>query len=460
MFQNKSNCRHKAIEEIQSQVSDLSYRMLTTHLGTVYVLFIKQLTDRPMLSEYIVKPLMEYLSGKNKLSADELASQVIYVDDCSTERETTKIADYLLNGNTVILLSWDAAYLVANIKKIESKSIESPELTYTLRGPRDSFTECLDTNLSLIRYRIKDTNLKIQIIQLGPRTKANVAVAYIENAADKNIVQDILQRITNLKPNDIIESGKLQSLLLNNRQTLFPQMGLIERSDMACNAILHGKVVVVTEGSGIALAAPQTFSDFLRSGDDWYDNRYLALFLMVIRYIALFTSFILGSLYIAIVSFHNDTLPSEYILILAMLRSNVPFNPVTGVFILEVLLEILREALLRIPKKIGPAIGIAGTIIIGQAAIASGIFSPLLLILVSTSLLASFAMPDYTITNPFRIYKFLMMILSSIFGLIGFTLGLCFILTNIVSANSFGVAFAAPVAPFKLKAFISKILKP
>ncbi|MBE6828885.1 MAG: spore germination protein [Ruminococcaceae bacterium] len=450
---NNTEKLDQTVEMIMKHLSDISKRTIANRHGKVCILFIKQLTDRMMLSEFIIKPLIEYSSSRHTLSAEELSDQVIYIDDCKTDEDFCKITEYLLNGLTVILLSWDESYLVANIKKVESKSVEDPELTYTLRGPRDSFTENLDTNLSLIRYRIKDPNLKIKMLEIGLRTKARISVSYIKDLADEKIVDEILRRIGNLEIEGLIDSGELQGLILNNKHSLFPQMGLVERSDMACSAMLRGKILIIAEGSCLALVAPKTFSEFFTSSDDLYDNKYLAAFLKIIRNIAFFSSFTLGSLYIAIVSFHNDTLPSEYVLKLAMLRSNVPFNPITGVFILEIILEILREALLRIPKQIGPAIGIAGTIIIGQAAIASGIFSPLLLIIASTSLLESFIAPDYTIMTPFRILKFIMMLLSSIFGLIGFTMGLCLILTNIISTNSFGVAFSAPVAPFNFSDF-------
>ena len=444
----------KTVEDIMAHVSGLSKRVLSGTHGDIYILYIKQLTDREMLSKFIIKPLIEYSSVRKTMTAKELASGILYVDDLIDDHDASKISDYLLNGQTVLLFSWDEDYLAANIKKVESKSIDSPELNYTLCGPRDSFTENLDTNLSLVRYRIKDQKLKIQILLVGTRTKARVAVSYIEDIANQKIVDDIIQRITDLEIDGIVESGELQSLILNNKFNLFPQMGLIERSDMACGAMLEGKIVIIVEGSALALIAPKTFIEYLKSGDDIYDNKYLGLFMTILRSMALFLSFTLGALYIAIVSFHNDTLPSEYILTLAMLRANVPFNAFTGVLILEVIVEILRESLLRVPKQIGPAIGIVGAIIIGQAAIVSGVFSPLLLIIVSTSMLASFAIPDYTLMNPFRIIKFFMMILSAVFGLIGFAMGLCLIVTNVISSNSFGVAFAAPSAPFHFYDFI------
>jgi spore germination protein KA/spore germination protein len=445
---------YESVEYIQSNVSGLSKRIIECPHGTIAVLFIKQLTDRMLLSDYIIKPLVGYASEKKKLLAKEIADRILYVDDCMSDNVENRIPEYLLNGCTVLLFSWDENYLVSNIKRVESKNIESPELNYTVRGPRDCFVEILDKNLSLIRYRIKDQKLKIKLFEVGIRTKTTVAVSYIEDIANRNIVNDVIQRITNLKIDGIVESGELQSMILDNEFNLFPQTGLVERSDMACNAMLEGKIVIIVEGSCLALIAPKTFNEFLTACDDIYDNKYLGLFMKILRSIAIFLSFTLGALYIAIVSFHNDTLPSEYILTLATLRADVPFNAFTGILILEIIVEILRESLLRIPKKIGSAIGIVGAIIIGQAAIASGVFSPLLLIVVSTSMLASFAIPDYTLINPFRILKFFMMILSAVFGLIGFTMGLCFVVTNIISSNSFGIAYTAPSAPFNLYDFV------
>ena len=264
-----SNKFNEIINNTLSHVSDISKRTITNNHGEICILYIKQLTDRTMLSNFIIKPLIEYSSVKEVLSAQDLTNRILYVDDCNFDKDKSKITDYLLNGMTVVLFSWDEVYLIVNIKKVESKNIESPELNYTLRGPRDSFTENLDTNLSLIRYRIKDQKLKIQMLQVGERTKARVAVSYIEDIANQKIRDDILQRISNLKIDGISESGELQALLLNNRFNLFPQMGLVERSDMACNAMLEGKIVIIVEGSCLALVAPKTYKEFLTSGDDY-----------------------------------------------------------------------------------------------------------------------------------------------------------------------------------------------
>ncbi|MGI6169620.1 MAG: spore germination protein [Christensenellales bacterium] len=455
---SKSSFNRIDIEKICTQISGVSMRVISCASGeNITVLFIRQLTDRSLLSDSILKPLMARAAAGKTLVPEELRDRVLCVDNCTLDDKPSQIEAYLLDGYTVLLGPWSNRYLVSDIKKIESKSIDSPELQFTLRGARDCFIENLDTNLSLIRYRIKDPRLKIVMLEVGERTKTSVAVTYIEDIANPGIVDDIIQRISGITIDGICESGKLQKEILSGKWSLFPQTGIVERSDMACSALLEGKAIILVEGSGLGLIAPKVFQEFLTSCDDIYDNKYLALLIKSLRFIALFISITLGALYIAIISFHHDTLPSEYILTLAALRSNVPFNAFTGVVQLEIIMEIIRESLLRIPKEIGGAIGIVGAIIIGQAAIASGIYSPLLLILVSTELLSSFVVPDYTLMNPLRVLKVLMILLSALFGLIGFTLGLCVIVVTIVSSNSFGVAYATPSAPFNREDFLGKL---
>ena len=443
------------VQTIVANCTDVSKRIINTQNGDIYIFYIKQLTDLNMLSINIIKPIMETAANAG-ISASDILGRCITCNDCSVEKDENLIVEKLLGGSTIILLSWDEYFLIANIKKVEKKSISDPELTYTIRGPKDCFTENLDVNISLIRYRIKDPNLKIKICEVGRRTKSRVAIVYIEDIVNNNILSNICNSIENIEIDGVIESGELQHII-QKKSYIFPQTGLVERSDMACGGLLEGKILIITEGSGLALIAPKTFIEFLWSSDDVYDNKYLAFFIKLLRIMSILMSLTLESIYIALVSFHTDMLPADYILTLAKLRANVPFNAFTNVIILDVVIEILRESLLRVPKRIGPAIGIVGAIIIGQAAISSEIFDPLMLIITSLAFLASFAIPDYTIMNPFRFLKFLLMIITAMMGVFGFTFGLCFILTALISNDSFGISYLAPYAPFNKNDFYKSL---
>ena len=413
-----------------------------------------QLTDRASLTENIVKPLVLHCSRAHEpINAQLTIDSIIYADDCAIESDPNKIEEFILAGMVVILFSTDKEYALINIKKVEQRAVPTPQLTYTLRGPQDCFTENLNTNLSLVRYRLQDKNLRIRKFEVGVRTKSHVAVIYIEDIANDTVVGEVQKRIESIDVDGIVESGELQKFLLNKKMRLFPQMGIVERSDMAIHTLLEGKVLVLIDGSGLGLLAPKTFSEFFYSCDDRYDNKYFALFMRIIRYLAISIAFTASSVFVAVTSFHTDVLPTSYAILLSEMRVNVPFNAMIGALLLEFITELVREALLRVPKQIGPAIGIVGAIVIGQAAIAAGIFSPLLLIIAAISLLASFAIPDYTLINPFRVLKFILIFFTGMLGFFGFTVFITYVLYELVSINTFGVPYMAPFAPFNFYDF-------
>jgi len=433
----------KTVAYLKTKNPDYTERSITFHNeilrnGRIELFYISQLTDRAALTESVVKPLVLHCSSARKaINAQIVIDSIIYADNCRIESDSGKIEDFILLGMVVILFSNDKQYIVVNLKKVEHRSVPTPQLSYTIRGPQDCFAENLDANLSLIRYRVKDKNMRIKYFEVGRRTKARVAVIYIEDIANDTVVNEIQKRIERIDVDGIGESGELQSFLLNNKLQLFPQIGLIERSDMAYYLLLKGKVMVLVDGSGIALLAPKIFSEFFYSCDDRYDNSFFGLFARLLRYAAIIIALTGSSLFVALTSFHTDVLPVKYAISLSEMRSNVPFTALIGASLLEFIMELLREALLRVPKQIGSAIGIVGAIVIGSAAVSAGIFSPLLLIIVSTSLLASFAIPDYSLVNPFRLLKFILLLFTGTMGFFGFTVFLTFILAKLVSLDSF-----------------------
>lgn len=449
----------KWIDSLKVLDLDITNRSIPFKGGTVEILYVAQLTDRASMSENVVKPLViECASGRTRLNAQGTLDGIIYADSVRIESDKTRVLEFVLGGMTVLLFSTDDEFLVVNLKKVEKRSVPTPELTYTVRGAQDCFNENLDANLSLIRYRVKDPNLRIKFTEVGVRSKARVAVIYIEDIANKAVVDEICKRIHDIEVDGIGESGELQSLMLNDNKKLLPQMGLIERSDMAFNILLKGKVMVLVDGSGIALYAPKVFSEYFFSCDDRDDNKFFGLFNRLIRYVAINIALTGSSLFVAITSFHTEVLPSDYAIALAQLRANVPFNAMVGALLLEFIMELLREALIRVPKQIGPAIGIVGAIVIGQASIAAGFFSPVLLTIAAVSLLGSFAIPDYTLISPFRVLKFLLIIITGALGFFGFTVFITAVVIELVSLNSFGTPYMAPLAPFNRRDFAETMI--
>ncbi len=446
----KSNKLIDKIDEIRKKGYGINIRKLTVCDTDIYILFILHIINRDRFSSDIVKPILRY-NDDDPITIDRISTSIIYMDDISIDNDEDNIIDYVLNGRSIIIVSTEEKYLVTNTKKVSKREPDSPEIENTLRGPKDGFTENFYTNLSLIRYRVKDVNLKIEKLTIGRRTKTNVAVIYIKDVANPKFVNDIKKKLEDIDIDGIFESGYIQKFLLNNTYDLFPQAGIVSRSDKASACILEGKICIIVEGSNLALSTPKTFVEFFDSGDDHYDSMYLAMFSKVLRMLSFSITLTLSALYVAAVAFHPDILPEGYILALASSRASVPFNALIEALLMECIAEILREASIRLPKQIGPAIGIVGTIVIGQAAVAAGLVSPLMVIIVSLSTMCSFVAPDYTIMNPIRILKFLLIFATGVYGLFGFVMGMTVIAVNVLSHSSLGVPYMAPIAPLNLK---------
>jgi spore germination protein KA/spore germination protein len=450
------------LETIEAEGFMLSRRSLPCKEGSIEILYIPQLTDRVSLMDFVIRPLSLYLEhGSNtaqELKAETIAGSVLYADDFEIQTAEDEVASLILDGKTILLLPDGDEYIVINLNKVEHRSISDPMIEYTLRGTRDCFVENLNVNLALIRYRNRDTKLRICQYKVGKRTKTNVALFYIADIANSRVVSLMKQRIQTVDVDSIRDSGELEVFLQNGRRNLFPQMGVVERSDMAQHLLHEGKVLVLVDGSCLALSAPRVFAEFFHSCDDRYDNMYFGLFMRILRYTAFFLALYASSFYVGVSEFHMDALPSRYVLSLAEMRAKVPFPPIISVLLLEFIIELLREALLRVPKQIGSAVGIVSAIVIGQAAISAGIFSPLLLILVSSSLLASFVMPDYTLINPIRILKIVALFCTAFLGFYGLVLFSCALLAYLVSYESFGVPYFAPFAPFNRYDFLRSLI--
>ncbi|SHJ73879.1 spore germination protein [Paramaledivibacter caminithermalis] len=451
---NKTNIFINKIDELKENGLDISIRKLSFNNIEIYILYIQQLTDRDKLSTDIIKPIL-LNKDCNNISVDKLASSVVYIDNILIDDSENKIIEYILEGKSIIVLSNDNKYIVADTLKIEKRKTMPPQVESTLRGAKDSFNENLDNNLSLIRYRIKDPNLRIDKFIIGKRSKTNVAVVYIKDIVNPKIINDVKKRLSSIAIDGVFESGYIQKFILNNAFDLFPQCGIVERSDTACTNIIDGKICIMVEGISLVLTVPKTFIEFLDASDDHYDSIYISVFSKTLRILSILISITLSSLYVAVVAFHPDILPPKYILAMATGRATVPFNALLEALIMEFVAEVLREASIRLPQQIGPAISIVGAIVIGQAAAAAGLVSSLMVIIVSLSIMTSFAAGDYFMINPIRVLKYIMILLSGVFGILGFTIGFILITINLCSIESFGVSYVAPLSPFNFRDIIN-----
>jgi len=362
-----------------------------------------------------------------------------------------KVILSIFNGNVAVLVDGNTKSLLADMAGGNLRSVEEPSSQTVIRGPKDGFTECLRTNTSLIRRKIKSPDLRIDAKVVGTKTQTNVAVIYLKGVAKEDIVQEVHRRIDAIHIDGILEGAYIEEYIQDAKMTVFPTMINTERPDAASAGILEGQVVIIVDGSPFVLLTPVTFFKFFQSSEDYYQRYDISTFLRLIRYISFLVSMLLPSLYIAITTFHQEMLPTTLLIGLAAQRDGVPFPALLEALLMEITFEVLREAGVRMPRVIGPAISIVGALVLGQAAVQAGLVSGAMVIVVSFTAIANFVIPAINMAIAARLTRFMLMLLGATLGLFGIISGLMFLLIHMASLRSFGVPYLVPVAPLKYR---------
>lgn len=405
------------------------------HLSIVYL----ECLVKTAVTNNLLQRLMD-----NKIDREDLNFGQVQVLNTRAE-----MVEAVLAGATVVLFAGRSEAWKVDTVSPKSRSIEDSKMEGLLRGPRDAFTESISTNLALIRKRLPDPNLRIYATNLGIRTKTKVLVLYLEDVANPDILVEIKQRFSNVEIDGILESGVLEQLVEDNTMSPFPQVQFSERPDKAVAKILAGRYLIMVDNTPFSLIVPAVFTQFLNSQEDYYERWLMASFIRAIRYVAVFLSMFLPALYIALVTWHYELIPSKLVLPVAEARTRVPFTPIMEALLMELTIEVLREAGIRLPGPIGQTIGVVGGIIVGNAAIQAGLASPLMVIVVSLTAISTFIIPNYNLGIAIRFLRFPFMILSALFGGYGMMIAWLLLVTHMVTLESFGVPYFSPISPLR-----------
>jgi spore germination protein len=337
--------------------------------------------------------------------------------------------------------------IVVGSMSLTGRKVEEPPTESLVRGPREGFTEDVRTNMVLIRKHIRDFNLQVDSYFVGRRSRKELVLIYINGIVNPTIVQEVKRRIDSIDLDDAPESGFIEQWIEDSFLSPFPQHLHTERPDKVCAALLQGKAAILLDGTPFVLILPTTFVSLLQSPEDYYERWLIGSLTRLLRYGAALISLFLPALYIALVSFHQGMIPSKLAFSIAAAREGVPFPAVIEALLMELTLELLREAGIRLPKPIGQTIGIVGGLVIGEAAVQAGIVSPIMVIVVAVTAIASFAIPSYSAGIALRILRFLIMIAASIFGLYGIVLVFIMIVIHVLRLKSYGIPYTTPYAP-------------
>jgi len=287
-------------------------------------------------------------------------------------------------------------------------------------------------------------------LKIGRETKTQVIITYIENIADPTLIKEVKNRLSRIDIDGVLESGYIEEFIEDHPFSPFPQVLTTERPDVASANLLEGRVAILVDGTPFVLIVPVTLYSLLQAADDYYQRYLIGTLVRWLRYVFLLIALTLPSLYVAILTFHQEMIPTTLLLTIARTREEIPFPALVEALIMEVTFEVLREAGLRLPKQIGSAVSIVGALVIGDAAVNSGLVSAPMVMVVAITGIASFAIPRYNAAIAFRMLRFPMIFLAGTLGLLGIMLGLITIIVHLSTMRSFGVPYLSPFAPMQV----------
>ena len=414
---------------VNTQVVEDTIKALTLFKGKL---------DTPQVGQVSAVQLLE------QVKKDVLTNSSVEVID-----NFDKAINGIMAGDSVILIKGYSRALMIPTRGWDTRSVDEPQTEQVVRGPRDGFTETIRTNTALVRRRIRDPLLRVEGMQIGRKSKTDINILYLEGTVKEGLVEEVKERLQKIKIDAVLESGYIEELIKDSPMSPFTTMQSSERPDKVASGLLEGRVAIFVDNTPFVLIAPSYFWEFFQASDDYYSGFLAGSFFRAIRYIAFIISLTLPSIYVMLVSFHQEMIPTELALTIASGREVIPFPVLLEALVMEIAFELMREAGLRMPKPVGQAVSIVGSLVIGQAAVQAGIVSPFMVILVALTGIASFAIPNYSASFSIRLIRFPLLIASGTLGLLGFSAVFTILAVHALSIRSFGEPYLAPATPFQ-----------
>lgn len=427
---------------------DIVSREITIGQKKVSYIYSETLSSSDSVTDFLLKPISNILllnNGNERSNFEELIKNSITGASCKKVNNLDDAVKEIFNGHTVLVID-DSYMLAIETKATLDRGITEAEVENSIAGPKDAFGENLNKNVGLIRKRIRNHNLIVKTLLLGNESNTKIAISYMDNIADKSLVNKVLERAKKIKNDIIIDGGYVTEEF--SRVSFLPEVNQTERPDLASFALLEGKVCLLVDNSPTVLIIPTFFIDFFHTADDYYQKNINTTFIRILRFIAFFIAIFLPGYYISITTYNPTSIPTALLMKLISQHTSVPFPAFFEILIMIIAFEILRESDIRIPNKVGSSTSILGGLILGDAAVSAGIISPIMIIVVAISSISSLIFPYNSMINLIRYYRYFILVLAILFGLYGIFIGFALLIINISSITSFGYPYTYPFVPF------------
>jgi hypothetical protein len=414
--------------------------------------------DKNLLNDNVIRPLMKYRGiEENNSVKGTLAKRI--VNSCISigkvkiviNKEIAK--DAVFQGNVLLIINNIEQIIILEVTEEKSRQITEPENERTLRGTKEGFIEDIWSNVALIRKTLQDTTMKVELFKVGRRTKTNLVVLYVESLAKDRLVSEVKNRIKKIDIDGVLANGYVEAFIEDNPYSPFPQTLGTEKPDKVVAALLEGRIAILLDRTPFVLLVPAQFIQFFQGPEDYYERFHMGIYIRILRVIAFVVTTTAAPAYIALTSYHPELVPLDLLLNIASLRKQVQFPPVVEALAMEFVIEVLREAGLRLPTAIATTLGVVGGIILGDAAVRSNLVSSSMIIIVTITIICNFVIPNYSMSLVIRLIRLFLIMLAATFGAFGITLGWTAIVIHLCRLESFSLPYFAPLAPTRFKDF-------
>lgn len=414
------------------------------------IIYLEGMVDVEIVNENIIQPVLRSdlskdIEGDNLL--EELKKKVIVSNNVTLEIEINNIVSAVISGDTLFLLEGYDEALIISSKGWKSRSISEPDSARVVRGPREGFTESIIVNLSLVRRKINDPDLKFKFKKIGERTHTKICICYIESLALEEILGELEKRLNEIEIDGIIDSGYIQELIKDAPFSPFETVGSSERPDVIAGKLLEGRIALFVDGSPFVLTVPYLVVENFQSNEDYYNNYIFASMNRFIRGFTAVTSITIPAIYLSVVCYHQEMLPTPLLLSISASRQDVPIPTAVSLFLMLFILDILREVGTRMPSAIGQTVNIVGTLVLGQAAIEAKLVSaPVIMVTALTGITTLINMNFISATIIFRNF---LLAGASVLGIYGFFMCFIILYLHLMSIRSFGIPYMMNVTRAK-----------
>lgn len=408
------------------------------------------IVDKEVLNEHILSPMMKLghaLPEEKRLSF--LQDSVLTVSEIQEEDDLHLVIEGILHGQAALFLEGERSALLMNAESWKGRSIEQPLTETVIRGPRDSFVEDLQTNLSLLRKRINHPKLRVDSMTVGYMTRTKVVLVYLEGIVNQDVLGEVKRRLQGIRTDAILESGYIEQYIEDSPYSLFPTIANTEKPDIAAARILEGRVAIFVDGTPLVLTVPDLLISHFQVSEDYYSRPFYASLVRLLRILSFFTTIMLPGLFMAVQYYHPILIPYSLLVSLAKSREGVPFQLYLEVILMILVFEVIREAGVRMPKPIGQAVSIVGALILGQAAVEAGLVGIPVVVVVAFAGVSTFLI--HSLVEPISILRIAFALAGATLGIYGILLCGMLVVTHLASIRSFGVPYASPLFPLVWK---------